>query len=291
MAAPSLPSYERALVSQKRRQSFFNSDASQLPSALMQPATKGSRPPAPSKPEPVLRAQTSNQKGYIRKLVHNQHDILFAVGPAGTGKTYVAVLHAIQQLRKGEIGKVVITRPMVGSSGEELGILPGGIVEKVGPWCIPILDIFKEFYTKFEVENMIDREEIEIAPLAIMRGRTFKNALIIADEMQNSTPEQMKMLLTRIGEGSRMIITGDTDQHDRGEGVSGLADVVRRIETRDARAGDIAVDAVNDDDDGRPAKSKSERIGLMRLTRQDVVRHAVIDEVLGLYEEEEESDA
>lgn len=265
----------------KQRQSFFHSDASQLPAVLMG-TSAGKQPKVPAKPIPVLTHQTANQKGYIRKLTCALHDILFAIGPAGTGKTYVAVLHAIIEYRAGNTDKIVITRPMVGSSGEELGILPGGIAEKVGPWCIPILDIFKEFYSKAEVEQMIERDIIEIAPLAIMRGRTFKNALIIADEMQNSTVEQMKMLMTRIGEGSRMIITGDMDQHDRGDGVSGLTDVVRRLETRDARHREEMVEAASTH--SYPVSAMPSRIGLMRLTRADVVRHPVIDDVLNLYE-------
>lgn len=248
----------------------------------------------PVKPEPILKAQTPNQKGYIRKLTQNHHDILLAIGPAGTGKTYVAVLHAIKQFRAGEIDKIVITRPMVGAGAEELGILPGGITEKVAPWCIPILDIFKEFYSKYEVEQMLDREQIEIAPLAIMRGRTFKNCLVIADETQNCTPEQMKMLLTRIGENTRMIITGDMEQVDRhqlggtkddaGVGVSGLTDVVRRIEARDA-IDKLAVVVSEGDDDGRPPALRWQRIGLVRLGRADVIRHAAVEDVLALYDE------
>lgn len=238
------------------------------------------------KPTPVLKAQTPGQKGYIRKLTQNHHDILLAIGPAGTGKTYSAVLDAIIKYRRGDCTKIIITRPMVGAGGEELGTLPGGVTEKVAPWCIPILDVFKEFYTTYEVEQMLNREEIEIAPLAIMRGRTLKNAIVIVDEAQNCTIEQMKMIMTRIGSGTHMVITGDIEQHDRSEGTSGLADVVRRIEARDAFVSALPVsfeDYANDD--GRPPALKRSRIGLVRLGRADVVRHAVIDDVLNLYEE------
>lgn len=268
-------------MSNKKRQNFFPSDASQLPASLL--GTSKNIP----KPEPILKAQTPGQKGYIRKLTQNHHDILIATGPAGTGKTYAAVVDAIIKFRRGDTNKIVITRPMVGSSGEELGTLPGGINEKVAPWCIPLLDIFKEFYTKYDVERMLDTGEIEIAPLAIMRGRTFKHAIVIADEAQNCTVEQMKMLMTRIGDGTNLVITGDVEQHDRGYGTSGLADIVRRLEEREARAHfEAAVPpSFEDYDSGRPPALKRPRIGLVKLGRADVVRHPVIDDVLDLYDE------
>lgn len=244
----------------------------------------------PPKPEPVLKAQTPGQKTYIRKLTQAHHDILFAVGPAGTGKTYAAVLDAIIKFRRGDCTKIILTRPMVGAGGEELGILPGGITEKVSPWCIPLLDIFKEFYTKYEVEKMIDREDIEIAPLALMRGRTLKNAIIIADEAQNCTSEQMKMLMTRIGSGSTMVITGDIEQHDRPHGKSGLEDIVRRLEARDEEARFYAslppAIAEEYSDNVEEAPLRYSRIGLVELTRADVVRHPVIEDVLSLYDSE-----
>lgn len=267
-------------MARKQKQMFFPTDP-------IHAAEKAAASRQPPKPAPVLKAQTPGQKAYIRKLTQNHHDILFAVGPAGTGKTYAAVLDAIIKFRKGECTKIIITRPMVGAGGEDLGTLPGGVQEKVAPWCIPILDIFKEFYSKYEVDQMLDREEIEIAPLAIMRGRTLKNATVIADEAQNMTPEQMKMLMTRIGSGSRMIITGDIEQHDRPFGQSGLADVIRRIEERQARLDFEAAipPAIVASDDEDEVRLKRSRIGVVRLTRKDVVRHAVIDDVLELYAE------
>jgi phosphate starvation-inducible protein PhoH len=276
-------------VSKKQRQAFFQTDAATLPASLMGSSAKGRGPAAAAKPEPILKAQTPGQKGYIRKLTQNHHDILFVTGPAGTGKTYAAVLDAIIKFRRGDCTKIILTRPMVGAGGEELGILPGGITEKVAPWCIPLLDIFKEFYSKYEVEQMIDREDIEIAPLALMRGRTLKNAIVIADEAQNCTVEQMKMLMTRIGSGSYMVITGDVEQHDRPNGSSGLADVVQRLASRDARDWRDAIPgAIVADDDSvswPTPKLKHERIGVVKLGRADIVRHAVIDDVLALYEE------
>ena len=268
-------------MSKPKRQLFYPTDASHLPASLIGTGTAKNLP----KPDPILKAQTAGQKGYIRKLTQNHHDILIVSGPAGTGKTYAAVVDAIIKFRRGDCHKIVITRPMVGSSGEELGTLPGGINEKVAPWCIPIIDIFKEFYTKYDVERMLDMGEIEIAPLAIMRGRTFKHAIVIADEAQNCTVEQMKMLMTRIGDGTHMVITGDVEQHDRGYGTSGLADIVNRLEAKASRvAFEDAIPAPYLDD-GRPPALKRSRIGLVKLGRADVVRHPVIDDVLELYEE------
>lgn len=268
-------------MAHKKKQIFFPTD----PVHVAEKVAASRQPP---KPVPVLKAQTPGQKGYIRKLTQNHHDILFAVGPAGTGKTYAAVLDAIIKFRRGDCTKIIITRPMVGAGGEELGTLPGGVMEKVAPWCIPLLDIFKEFYTKYEVEQMLDREEIEIAPLAIMRGRTLKNAIVIADEAQNCTIEQMKMLMTRIGSGSRMVITGDIEQHDRPHGQSGLADVIRRIEEKEARTrfeAAIPGSIVASDEDEETPRLRHSRIGVVRLGRKDIVRHEVIDDVLSLYEE------
>lgn len=258
----------------KQKQSFFPSKHPEDRMSLVENKIK---------PLPPLKGNTPNQKAYLNKLKNQHHDILFVTGPAGTGKTYMAVRVAIEQFQKGEITKIVITRPNV-STGDDLGYLPGTLTEKMAPWTRPIIDVFTEAYSTHEVQRMIANEEIEIAPLAYMRGRTFKNALIIADEMQNSTPEQMKMLLTRIGENSRMIITGDTEQFDRRElrTESGLADITRRLNNRfdaePALPGFIT--------DGQPRVAhRWERIGIVNLKRCDVVRHPVIEEVLDLYDE------
>ena len=257
------------MASPKRtKQKFFPTQQTDTPAKLKVPANDDGTPKTPN-----LRAQTPGQRPYIRDLRDPSKDIVIATGPAGTGKTYPAVLHAIQQLQAGEIRKIVVTRPMVASGGEELGALPGGIIEKVGPWCVPVLDVFKEFYSVYQVEQMLQREVIELVPLAIMRGRTLKNAIIIGDEMQNSTPGQMKMFLTRIGDNSRMILTGDVEQFDeeqlrrisntpRGEPVvSGLVDLLDRLEW-----------------DGVP-----DNFGLTGMTERDVVRHKAVGDVLHLY--------
>lgn len=155
-----------------------------------------------------------SQETYLLKLNDPQKMIIFAIGPAGTGKTMLAVQWAIDQLKYGDAEKVVITRPAV-SVDEQHGFLPGDLNQKMEPWTKPIMDVFAENYHAREIENMIREGVIEVSPLAYMRGRTFKNAVIIADEMQNATPSQMKMLLTRLGTNSKMVVTGDLQQADR----------------------------------------------------------------------------
>jgi phosphate starvation-inducible PhoH-like protein len=155
-----------------------------------------------------------NQESYLLKLNDQQKMIVFAIGPAGTGKTMLAVQWAIDQLKYGEISRIIITRPAV-SVDEDHGFLPGDLQQKMEPWTKPIMDVFAENYSARDITNMITEGVIETSPLAYMRGRTFKNAIIIADEMQNATPSQMKMLLTRLGQGSKMVVTGDLQQADR----------------------------------------------------------------------------
>ena len=156
-----------------------------------------------------------NQCRYVDFLKDPSVSIVVGVGPAGCGKTLFACHTAIQELKYGNIEKIVMTRPLVSVDKEDLGFLPGTIVNKMDPWTRPIFDIFSEFYSQNEIEYMIKTGVIEISPLAYMRGRTFKYSFIIADEMQNSSPNQMLMMTTRIGEGSKMVITGDLKQSDR----------------------------------------------------------------------------
>jgi phosphate starvation-inducible PhoH-like protein len=175
----------------------------------------------------IYNARTKNQEKYIDYLNDDDNKLIIAVGPAGTGKTLFACLKAISQLRNGEINKLVITRPVV-TVEEDIGFLPGNIVKKMDPWTRPIFDLFLEFFSKTELDNYINANIIEISPLAFMRGRTFKNSFIIADEMQNSSPNQMKMLTTRIGINSKMVITGDLKQTDILK-ENGLNDLVNKI--------------------------------------------------------------
>jgi phosphate starvation-inducible PhoH-like protein len=173
-----------------------------------------------------LLPRNTAQETYVEALLEKR--MVFAVGPAGTGKTLLAVLRAIQALRSQEVTKIILTRPAV-SVDEKHGFLPGTLNEKMEPWTRPIFDVFEEYYGLQETARMLEDGTIEIAPLGFMRGRTFKNAYIIADEMQNATPDQMKMLLTRIGENSSMVLTGDLKQHDRGFSQNGLKDFLERL--------------------------------------------------------------
>lgn len=205
-----------------------------------------------------------SQEMYLDVLEDETKSIVFAMGPAGTGKTLLATLFAIQGLQQGLYDKIIITRPAV-SVDEQHGFLPGDLTAKMAPWVLPLMDIFKEHYSPQGVERMLADEVIEVAPLAFMRGRTLKRAMILFDEAQNATPNQMKMVLTRIGEGSRMIITGDVKQHDRGFEVNGLKDFIERLGTRSSVSSGIAV---------------------VNFHVGDVERHPIITEVLSLYGEE-----
>ena len=163
--------------------------------------------------EVTITPRNFNQDDLLGYLEDRNINIVFAVGPAGTGKTLISTLAGVKLLKSNKINKFVVTRPAV-SVDEQHGFLPGTLVEKMAPWTRPIFDIFEEYYSPEQLEYMVNDNKLEVAPLAYMRGRTFKDAWIIADEMQNATDNQMKMLLTRIGEGSKLVVTGDLNQHD-----------------------------------------------------------------------------
>jgi phosphate starvation-inducible PhoH-like protein len=175
--------------------------------------------------------KTDNQKKYDNILAQDSDYMLSVVGPPGTGKTLLACVKAIQKLKENKIDKIIITRPIVSVEDENLGFLPGNLEKKMDPWTRPIYDVFLDFYSKSEVNNMILNNKIEISPLGYMRGRTFKNSFILADEMQNSTPNQMLMLLTRIGINSKIVITGDLQQSDITH-KNGLKDLIFRLKNR-----------------------------------------------------------
>ncbi|MBO9671466.1 MAG: PhoH family protein, partial [Sphingobium sp.] len=201
--------------------------------------------------------RSANQGLYMEALARNE--LIFALGPAGTGKTYLAVAQAVSQLITGSVDRLILSRPAV-EAGEKLGFLPGDMKEKVDPYLRPLYDALHDCLPAEQVERRIASGEIEIAPIAFMRGRTLANAFIILDEAQNTTIAQMKMFLTRFGEGSRMVICGDPKQVDLPQpGASGLADAVERLEG-------------------------IEGIAVSRFTRADVVRHPIVGRIVEAYE-------
>ncbi len=207
-----------------------------------------------------IYAKTINQTQYIKAI--NNNDLVFSVGPAGTGKTYVAVVNALAKLREGAIKKIILTRPAV-EAGENLGFLPGDLKEKVDPYLRPLYDALYEVLGKKQIEDLIEKGIIEIAPLAYMRGRTLENAYVILDEAQNTTYNQMKLFLTRLGFNSKMVVTGDITQIDLPKRIeSGL---VNSIKLLDGVAG----------------------IKIIRFERVDVIRHPLVQKVLEKYEEYE----
>jgi len=198
-----------------------------------------------------------SQEKYIEKLEDPNCDIVFAVGPAGTGKSYLATLFAIQSLKNGSVSKIVITRPNISLDDKDIGFLPGDIYAKMAPWTRPILEIFEEFYSVKQISTMLENNVIELLPMAFVRGRTLKNSVILLDEAQNTTQNSMVSALTRIGEGSKMVVTGDTRQSDRGQ-INGLTDFLDRYKP-------------------------NRRIAVVEFQQQDVERHPVINTVLGWY--------
>jgi phosphate starvation-inducible PhoH-like protein len=210
-----------------------------------------------TKTKVMLIPKNLNQETYIDYLEDPHVKVVFAVGAAGTGKTMLATYAGIKALKEGAVKKIIITRPAV-SVDEQHGFLPGTLVDKMQPWVLPILDYFYEFYSKKQVADMIETGMIDIVPLAYMRGRTFHNSWIIADEFQNSTPNQMKMLLTRIGMNSKIIVTGDIQQHDRGFEANGLKDVLNRAQ---------GVTGMK----------------VCKFSDSDVERHPIIESVLAMY--------
>jgi len=208
----------------------------------------------------IIRPKTLGQKKYVDAIKKNS--IVFGVGPAGTGKTYLAVALAVYALKNHEIDKIILTRPAV-EAGEKLGFLPGDLSEKVDPYLRPLFDALQEMMGQDAYAKHIERGSIEIAPLAYMRGRTLSNSFIILDEAQNTTREQMKMFLTRMGENSRIVVTGDVTQIDLPKNVkSGLID---------------ALDVLKD----------VEGIEIVRLSAKDVVRHELVTRIIQAYEKAE----
>lgn len=204
----------------------------------------------------TIRAKTLNQKRYVDAI--DDHTIVFGIGPAGTGKTYLAVAKAVQALQSKQINRIILTRPAV-EAGERLGFLPGTLSEKIDPYLRPLYDALHDMIEPDKIPRLMTSGTIEVAPLAYMRGRTLNDAFIILDEAQNTTPEQMKMFLTRLGFGSTMVITGDTTQVDLPGGVRSGLQIVQEI------LGDV------------------EDVAFCKLNSQDVVRHRLVADIVDAY--------
>jgi phosphate starvation-inducible PhoH-like protein len=206
-----------------------------------------------------VEPRTDAQKAYVQSLF--DHELAFGIGPAGTGKTYLAVAVGVSMFLSGQVDKIILSRPAV-EAGERLGFLPGDMKDKVDPYMQPLYDALGDFLPGKQLAKLFEEKQIEIAPLAFMRGRTLSNAFVVLDEAQNATSMQMKMFLTRLGEGSRMVITGDRTQIDLPRGVtSGLADAERLLKT-------------------------IPKIGFNYFTSKDVVRHPLVAAIIEAYEAE-----
>ena len=211
--------------------------------------------------KPELHGRTPRQVQYLRQI--QEHDITFGIGPAGTGKTYLAVASAVDAFERDQVSRIVLTRPAV-EAGERLGFLPGDLAQKVDPYLRPLYDALYDLMGFDKVAKLFERQAIEIAPLAYMRGRTLNHAFIILDEAQNTTPEQMKMFLTRIGIGARAVVTGDVTQIDLARGTkSGLIEAARIL--REVRG-----------------------IAFTEFLAEDVVRHPLVARIVAAYEKHEE---
>jgi phosphate starvation-inducible PhoH-like protein len=244
----------------------------ELPTEVVSARLRGAAeaPPPPGKLPPRIgaieghRPRTEGQRRYLDLMDRNE--IVFAIGPAGTGKTFLAVLKAVEYLKAGSVHKIVLCRPAV-EAGERLGFLPGDIQAKVNPYLRPLYDAITEILDYDTMKKLIERETIEIVPLAYMRGRTLNRSFIILDEAQNTTREQMKMFLTRMGEGSRIVVTGDTTQVDLPAGkTSGLVHIERIL---------------------RPIENG---IAFHRMTGEDIVRHRLVWEIVHAYDRAEKAE-
>ncbi len=210
-------------------------------------------------PKKTIKARNAAQIAYADKVLHN--DVVFAIGPAGTGKTYLAVAFALDALQRGRVQRIILTRPAV-EAGESLGFLPGDLHEKIDPYLRPLLDSLLDMLSGERLKNMLENRTVEIIPLAYMRGRTLNNAFIILDEAQNTTVGQMKMFLTRLGENSKAIITGDVTQIDlRSNTPSGLVEVEKILKG-------------------------IEGIDFMYFDKSHVVRHALVAKIIEAYEQQ-----
>jgi phosphate starvation-inducible PhoH-like protein len=208
-----------------------------------------------------VKPKTAGQKRYVDAIAANV--ITFGLGPAGTGKSWLAVAMAVRALQSKEVERIILTRPAV-EAGERLGFLPGDLMAKIDPYLRPLYDALYDMLDPEAVQRLLERQTIEVAPLAFMRGRTLNNSFIILDEAQNATPEQMKMFLTRIGFGSRVVVTGDTTQVDVPTGKSGLARLERTL-------------------------SGIDNLAFVHLSGADVVRHKIVADIVAAYEDQDQT--
>jgi len=208
-----------------------------------------------------LVPKSLNQEKYILALLNSETDIVVVSGPAGTGKTYLAMQAAIKAMKAGECDRIILTRPAVGVDDEKHGFLPGDLNAKMEPWTRPLLDVLREYYTAKEIMYMLEEQIVEIAPLAFCRGRNFKRSFVVLDEAQNCTPSQLKMIMTRIGIGSKIVVTGDIEQADRKSADNGLLDLQNRL-----------------------GKGVIPGLQLCKFELKDVQRHKIIEHILGLYQ-------
>lgn len=215
----------------------------------------------PTRKSVDLVPKSLNQEKFILALLDTDTDIVVVSGPAGTGKTYLAMLAAIKSLKARECDRIILTRPAVTVDDEKHGFLPGDLNQKMEPWTKPLLDVLREYYSVQEINSMIEDQVIEIVPLAFCRGRNFKNSWVILDEAQNCTPAQMKMIMTRIGVGSKIVITGDIEQADRKTKDNGLLDLQHRLEQYPIQG-----------------------LKTCRFELKDVQRHRIIEHIIRLYE-------
>lgn len=214
----------------------------------------------PKKTKVEIIPRNLSQETMVSSLNNRNKHIIFAIGPAGSGKTLLATLHAIKMLKEGIVEKIVVTRPNIAVDDKDIGFLPGDITKKMSPWMMPVLDVFAEYFSPAEIVYMLENGILELCPIAYIRGRTFKNSVVIFDEAQNSTPNSMLSVLTRIGENSKMIVTGDLRQGDRGK-FNGLYDFTQRFK-------------------------HSKSIDVIHFGPNDVERHPVIKELIALYGED-----
>ena len=235
-------------------QTFYMKESKTIDFSEVQRAMKVNKRPIEIIPKSV------NQEKYVIALLDDATDIVVVTRPAGTGKTYLAMLAAIKALRAGDCERIILTRPAVGVDDEKHGFLPGDINQKMEPWTRPLIDVLREYYTAKEITHMLDEQIVEIAPLAFCRGRNFKNSYVVLDEGQNTTPNQLKMIMTRIGFNSKIVITGDIEQTDRRTVDNGLLDLQTRLE-----------------------KGGIPGLQLCKFEVKDVQRHKIIEHVLRLY--------